>query len=105
MPYNDGIYKCKICKSGRSTEIEFCRLFMKMQYPEIIALFEGEEGLVNLNLYNLSNHLNKHVSEEKIKFYQKQCKSPNHAQDLEFLGKDMEKIKRAAQLFEKEQGL
>jgi hypothetical protein len=61
-------HKCKICRSGKADEIEFCRFYLRWEYSTIIDSFC--EDIDNLNSYNLSNHLNHHVDREKTKFLQ-----------------------------------
>jgi hypothetical protein len=59
--------KCKICRSGKADEIEFCRYYLGWEYSTIIDSFC--EDIDNLNCYNLSNHLNNHVDREAMNFW------------------------------------
>jgi hypothetical protein len=58
---------CKICRSSKAQEIEFCRFYLRWEYSTIIDSFC--EDIDNLNCYNLSNHLNNHVDSEAMKFW------------------------------------
>jgi hypothetical protein len=58
---------CKICRSGKADEIEFCRFYLRWEYSTIINVF-GDE-IDNLNSYNLSNHANYHINDEMMKFW------------------------------------
>lgn len=60
--------KCKICKSSKAEEIEFCRFYLRWNYLTIIDSFC--EDIDNLNSYNLSNHFNNHGNRENTKFLQ-----------------------------------
>jgi hypothetical protein len=59
--------KCKICRSGKADEIEFCRFYLKWSYSLILDVYEDD--IDNLNSYNLSNHFNNHVNRAKAKFW------------------------------------
>jgi len=63
MTFNN---KCKICRSNKTEEFEFCRFYLKWSYSTLIDFYEPE--IDNLNNYNLSNHYNNHVS-GKAKFW------------------------------------
>jgi hypothetical protein len=59
--------KCKICKSSKAQEIEFCRFYLQWKYTTLVDVFSDD--IDNLNSYNLSNHLNNHANREAMKFW------------------------------------
>jgi hypothetical protein len=59
--------ECKICKSEYRNVLEEFYFYRKLSFRELIKFFRGY-GLV-VNLYNLSNHLNNHVSQDTIDWY------------------------------------
>jgi hypothetical protein len=61
-------HKCKICRSGKAENIEFCRYYLGWSYSTIIDTFSDD--IDNLNSYNLSNHFNNHSDNEMKRFWQ-----------------------------------
>ena len=59
--------KCKICRSGKAEDIEFCRYFLDWSYKLIIETFC--EDIDELSGYNLSTHFNRHTEIETKKFW------------------------------------
>jgi len=60
-------HKCKICRSGKADEIEFCRYYLGWSYQIIIENFS--EDIDELSSYNLSTHFNRHTSSETKRFW------------------------------------
>lgn len=59
--------KCKICRSGKAKDIEFCRYYFAWSYKTIIDNFNDE--IDDLSGYNLSTHFNRHTSSETKRFW------------------------------------
>jgi hypothetical protein len=72
--------KCKICRSGKAENIEFARFYLGWSYKVIVDAFS--EDIDNLNSYNLSNHLNNHVSSETMKFWRSLRDTVSPAEEL-----------------------
>jgi hypothetical protein len=60
-------HKCKICRSGKAEEIEFCRFHLEWSYKTIIENFQDD--IDELSGYNLSTHFNRHTSSEIKRFW------------------------------------
>jgi hypothetical protein len=59
--------KCKICRSGKADNIEFCRFYLEWSYKTIIENFQDDVD--ELSGYNLSTHFNRHTSLETKRFW------------------------------------
>ena len=60
-------HKCKICRSGKAEEIEFCRHCLGWSYKVIVENFSDD--IDGLSSYNLSTHFNRHMSIETKRFW------------------------------------
>jgi hypothetical protein len=60
--------KCKICRSTKAEDIEFCRYFLEWPYKLIAGTFSDD--IDELSNYNLSTHFNRHTDYETVKWWQ-----------------------------------
>jgi hypothetical protein len=76
-------HKCKICRSGKADNIEFCRFYLGWSYIAILESFSDD--IDDLSGYNLSTHFNRHTSSETKRFWRetKAGASPEELAELE----------------------
>ena len=58
---------CKICASTLWILIEYLHFAEDMSYRDLIKIFR--KSIENLNLYNLSNHFEKHIEPRNVELY------------------------------------